>query len=273
MLSKDLLKKLKHIEIRSNRLVDELLAGDYRSSFKGKGMTFEDIREYYPGDDVRHIDWKVTARHNHTYVKQFSEERELNIFLMIDVSASNGFGYKRERIAEIGATLAFSANRNNDKVGALLFTDQVEKMIPSRKGRKHVLSIIDTLLSYEPKGKKTSLKEALQYYGRIMKKRTVLFIISDFADEGYEDSLKSLSRKHDIINICIVDPLEKKLPQGAVFTFEDLETGEVVEINNRKGEANFNALDQLPKGNVLLIDTEEDYTKKLKLFFRRRGIR
>lgn len=150
MLSKDLVKKRRHIEIKSNRLVDEIFSGEYRASFRVKGMEFEDIREYYHGDDVRNIDWNVTARYDQAFVKQFSEERELNIFLMIDVSHSNDFGRKKELIAEIGATISFSATRNNDQVGLLLFTDKVEKFIPSRKGKRHVLSIIDTILSFEP---------------------------------------------------------------------------------------------------------------------------
>lgn len=273
MLSKELVKKLRHIEIRSNRLVDEIFSGEYRSSFRGKGMTFEDIREYYPGDDVRNIDWNVTARYNKAYIKQFSEERELNIFLLVDMSCSNDFGRKRELIAEIGATIAFSANRNNDKVGTLLFTDHVEKFVPSEKGKRHVLSIIDTLLSYEPESKGTSLKEALEYFNRVMKRRSIVFVISDFADQGYEDALRSVSAKHDVINICIVDPLEEKLPKGAIFTFEDLETGQRVTVNNRKGDMTWQPIKAIAKKNLITIRTDEDYAKKFKVFFQKRGLR
>jgi len=167
LLSKELAKKIKHIEIKSNRLVDEIFSGGYRSSFKGKGMEFEDIRQYYYGDDVRNIDWNVTARYNEAYVKKFNEEREMNIFLMIDMSRSNDFGKKKELVAEIGATLSFSAIRNNDRVGMILFTDKVEKFIPSMNGKTHVLSIIDTILSFEPNSKGTKIEEALKYFNKV----------------------------------------------------------------------------------------------------------
>jgi len=273
VLSTELVKKIRHIEIKSKRLVDEIFSGEYRSSFKGKGMEFEDIREYYHGDDVRNIDWNVTARHNQTYVKQFSEERELNMFLMIDMSHSNDFGRKKELIAEIGATLSFSANRNNDRVGMILFTDKVEKFIPSQKGKRHVLSIIDTILSYAPQSKGTNITEALTYYNRIMKRRSVLFLISDFMDEGYEDAIKSMSGKHDLIMIRVMDPIEERIPSGAVFTFEDLETGEILTIDNHKNQIEIEPVKGLNKNNMISIYTHEDYVKKLKMFFLKRGLR
>lgn len=273
MLSQELLKKIKHIEIKSNRLVDEIFSGEYRSNFKGKGMEFEDIREYYPGDDVRNIDWNVTARQGGAYVKQFSEERELNIFLMVDMSCSNDFGRKRELIAELGATLAFSASKNNDRVGAILFTDHVEKFIPSKKGKRHVLSIIDSILTYEPTAKGTSIQEALSFYTKIMKRRSILFLISDFMDEGYEQTLRSLQGKHDIILLRIMDPIEESLPKGAVFVFEDLESGEIVTIDNHKGDVKLEPLQGMNRKNMISIRSDEDYVKKLKNFFTRRGIR
>ena len=179
MISTELIRKIRRIEIKSNKLVEEIFSGEYRSGFRGKGIEFEDIREYYPGDDIRNIDWNVTARHNKAYVKQFSEERELNIFLLIDMSRSNSFGNKKELIAEVGATLAFSANRNNDKVGVIFFTEKVEKFIPSKNGRKHVLSIIENILNFEPVHSGTNLAQALQYFNRI-EKTSVVFLISDF---------------------------------------------------------------------------------------------
>lgn len=272
MLSKDLVKKIKYIEIKSKRLVDEIFSGEYRSSFKGKGMEFEDIREYYSGDDVRNIDWNVTARYNQTFVKQFSEERELNIFLMIDVSCSNDFGRKKDIMTELGATLAFSANRNNDRVGMLLFTDKVEKVIPPKKGKRHVLSIMNTLLSYKPDSKGTNIKEAIDYYSRIAKKRSVLFIISDFMDTGYERAIKRIASKHEVIMIRIIDPIEEKIPKGVVFTFEDLETGEILVIDNHKGDVRLAPIKGISKRNMIDIYTNEDYVKKLKLFFTRRGL-
>ncbi|MBC7960947.1 MAG: DUF58 domain-containing protein [Vallitaleaceae bacterium] len=273
MLSKDLVKKIRHIEIKSKRLVDEIFSGQYRSSFRGKGMEFEEIREYYHGDDVRNIDWNVTARYGQAYVKQFSEERELNIFLMIDMSHSNDFGKKKDLIAELGATISFSATRNNDQVGLILFTDHVEKFIPSMKGKRHVLSIIDTILSFEPKSKGTKIQAALEYYDKVMKKRSVLFLISDFMDEGYNHALKSLSKKHDLIMIRVMDKVEEVIPSGAVFTFEDLETGEIVTIDNLKSEIKLEPVKGFNKNNIISIYTDEDYVKKLKMFFTRRGMK
>ena len=194
MTSKELIKKIRRIEIISNKLAEEIFSGEYRSGFRGRGMEFEDIREYYPGDDVRNIDWNVTARHNKAYIKQFEEERELNVFLLIDMSHSNSFGKKMELIAQLGATLAFSAIRNNDKVGMLLFTEKVEKYIQSKSGKKHVLSIIENILDFKPELKGTNLSNALQHFNRIEKKRSVIFLISDFLDQGFEKDLKGFLR-------------------------------------------------------------------------------
>lgn len=273
MLSKELIKKIRRIEIKSNKLVEEIFSGEYRSGFRGKGMEFEDIRQYYPGDDVRSIDWNVTARHNKAFVKQFCEERELNMFLLIDMSRSNSFGSKKDLIAEVGATLAFSASRNNDRVGVIFFTDRVEKFIPSQNGKKHVLSIIENILNFEPKHNRTDLAKALEYFNRIMKKRSVVFVISDFLDEGYKKDLKITSGRHDLVMVRVVDRAEELIPAGAIFTFEDLESGETVVLDNMNNECRVDTDVNLFRRNLINIYTDEDYVKPLKQFFRRRGHR
>ncbi|AUG58725.1 MAG TPA: DUF58 domain-containing protein [Ruminiclostridium sp.] len=273
MTSKELIKKIRRIEIISNKLAEEIFSGEYRSGFRGRGMEFEDIREYYPGDDVRNIDWNVTARHNKAYIKQFEEERELNVFLLIDMSHSNSFGKKMELIAQLGATLAFSAIRNNDKVGMLLFTEKVEKYIQSKSGKKHVLSIIENILDFKPELKGTNLSNALQHFNRIEKKRSVIFLISDFLDQGFEKDLKITSKHHDLVLIHIVDRAEEVIPQGAVFTFEDLETGEIFVLDNTKNQYKTKDHLDLPKSNYIKIYTDEDFVKPLKQFFKRRSRR
>lgn len=270
MITKELIRQIRHIEIKAEKLVEEVFSGEYHTRFKGKGMTFEDIREYYPGDDVRHIDWNVTARHNKTYVKQFSEERELNMFLLIDMSGSNDFAGKKDRIAEIGATLAYSANRNNDKVGLMLFTDRVEKVVPSKKGKKHVLSIIETILSYKAEGVQTNIRHALEQFGKMMKRPAILFVISDFMDDDYEKTVRMLRKRHDVVLIRVLDPQEEKLPLGAIFTFKDMETGERIVLDGRKGGGR-----QLkwpsPMKETITVHTDEDYVKLLRLYFMKRG--
>ncbi|AEV66809.1 DUF58 domain-containing protein [Acetivibrio clariflavus] len=271
MVSKELIKKIRQVEIKSNKLVEEIFSGEYRSGFRGKGIEFDDIREYYPGDDVRNIDWNVTARHNKAFVKQFCEERELNMFLLIDMSRSNSFGNKKDLIAEVSATLAFSACKNNDKVGVIFFTDKVEKFIPSSNGRKHVLSIIEHILSFEPESAGTDLAKALQYFNRVVKRHSVVFVISDFLDDGYIKDIKITDRKHDLVLIHIIDRAEELIPAGAIFTFEDLETGETLVLDNMKEERKINTDIALFKRNLINIYTDEDYVKPLKQFFRRRG--
>jgi uncharacterized protein (DUF58 family) len=271
MVSKELIKKIRQIEIKSNKLVEEIFSGEYRSGFRGKGVEFEDIREYYPGDDVRNIDWNVTARHNKAFVKQFCEERELNMFLLIDMSRSNNFGSKKNLIAEVSATLAFSACKNNDKVGVIFFTDKVEKFIPSMNGRKHVLSIIENILTFEPELTGTDLSKALQYFNRVVKKPSVVFVISDFLDDGYINDIKITDSKHDLVLVHIVDRAEEIIPAGAIFTFEDLETGETLILDNTKKERKLDTGITLFKRNLINIYTDEDYVKPLKQFFRRRG--
>jgi len=266
-------KKIRRIEIKSNKLVDEIFSGEYRSGFRGKGMEFENIRQYIPGDDVRSIDWKVSARYDKTFVKQFVEEREMNMFLLIDMSRSNSFGKKKEFIAEISATLALSAVKNNDRVGAIFFTGQIEKLIPSKNGKRHVLSIIESILSFEPQQSTTNIAQALQYFNRIEKKRSVVFLISDFLDEGYERELKASDSRHDLIRIRVVDRAEERIPAGAIFTFEDLESGETFVLDNLQRDFYM----PLPQGqfkrNLISIYTDEDYVKPLMQFFKRRGKR
>lgn len=265
-----MIKNIRRIEIKSKRLVEELFSGQYRSGFRGKGMEFDSIRQYVPGDDVRSIDWNVTARQNKTYVKQFAEERELNMYLLVDMSRSNSFGTKKTLIAELGATLAFSASFNNDRVGAVLFTDKVEKLIPSNTGRKHVLSIIESIVSFEPASGGTNVAGALQFLNRIEKKRSIVFVLSDFLDEGYARVVKMMSGKHDLVLLRVIDRAEEMIPAGAVFTFEDLETGETIVLDNTRNEYGPNAMSGLTGRNVVNIYTDEDYVKPLAIFFRRR---
>ena len=271
MVSKDLIKKIRRIEIKANKLVEDIFSGEYRSGFRGKGIEFDDIRQYYPGDDVRNIDWNVTARQNSAYLKQFREEREMNIFLLIDLSHSNNFGRKKDIIVELAATLAFSAIRNNDKVGAMLFTDKIEKMIPSKSGKRHVLSIIEDILRLKPEHKGTDLAKILQYFNKIVKKQSIVFLISDFLDSGFEKEIKISAQKHDLVLVRVIDRSEEQLPAGAIFAFEDLETGERMLIDNIKGKRSLEAVKNLSADNLINIYTDQDFVKSLKHFFKRRG--
>lgn len=268
----ELIKKIKKIEIKSDKIAEEIFTGDYRSAFRGKGMEFENIRRYMPGDDVRNIDWNVTARQNKVFVKQFCEEREMNIFLLIDMSKSNNFGKKKDFIAEISASLALSAARNNDRVGAVFFTGVIEKMIASKSGKKHVLSIIENILNFQPRQTGTNLAGALDYFNRIEKKRSVVFLISDFLDDGYMNELKISASRHDLILIRVADRAEDHIPAGAVFTFEDLETSENWVLDNLKGSFKTNPPAGCSKKNLVTVYTDEDYAKLLRQFFKRRRI-
>ena len=270
-MTTELAKKIRRIEIKSGKLVDEIFSGEYRSGFRGKGMEFENIRLYVPGDDVRNIDWNVTARQNKAYVKQFREEREMNIFLLIDMSRSNSFGQKRDFIAEISATLAFSATRNNDRVGVVFFTGKVEKFIPSKSGKSHVLSIIESILNFEPKETGTNISDALHFFNLIEKKRSIVFIISDFLDEGYEKDLRVSATRHDLIRIRVVDRAEERIPAGGIFTFEDLETGETFVMDNMKKDFDITPPETGSAKNLITIYTDEDYVKPLRGFFKQRG--
>jgi uncharacterized protein (DUF58 family) len=246
MIPREILKKIRQIEIRTNRIVTETLAGQYHSVFKGQGMNFDEVREYQPGDEVRSIDWNVTARMNHPFVKKFVEERELTLMLVVDVSGSGRFGSqaqsKRELAAEIASVLAFSAIRNNDKVGLVLFTDEVEKFIPPRKGRKHVLRVIREVLFFEPQRRGTNLPGALDFANRMLAHRAIMVLVSDFLSpsgttpsatdkRGFQTAIKQANRRHDLVAVQVTDRFEMELPDLGRLIFEDAESGEVVEIN------------------------------------------
>jgi uncharacterized protein (DUF58 family) len=236
MNTKELLKKVRKIEIKTRRLSDHIFSGEYHTSFKGRGMTFSEVRQYQFGDDVRAIDWNVTARYNEPYIKVFEEERELTMILMVDVSGSEAFGtksqLKSEVVTEIAATLAFSATQNNDKIGLLLFSDQVELFVPPKKGKSHVLRIIRELIEFEPKSKGTNLSQAIRFLSGILKKKAIVFIISDFiALDLYEHTLKIASKKHDITGIRVYDEREEKMPHVGLVSMLDAETGSAVWVN------------------------------------------
>ncbi len=241
MLSKEVLKTVSRIELSVRGTLDAVMAGVYHSSFKGNGMEFSEVREYIPGDDVRSIDWNVTARAGTPYVKKFVEERELNMLLMVDASSSSEFGsgsqMKGEVMATLTALLAFAAIRNNDKVGLLIFTDQVELFIPPAKGRKHVLRLIREVLYFKPENHKTNLQVALKYAGDVLKRKAVVVVLSDFLDSGFERSFEVLRKKHDVIALSVVDPRETELPAVGLVELEDPETGEVLLIDT--GDAAF----------------------------------
>jgi uncharacterized protein (DUF58 family) len=235
MDTKELLKKVRKIEIKTRRLSDHVFGGEYHSTFKGRGMTFSEVRQYQFGDDVRAIDWNVTARYNEPFVKVFEEERELTLMLMVDVSGSEFFGttqqFKRDILTEIAATLSFSALQNNDKVGLLLFSDQVELFIPPKKGRSHILRIIRELLEFEPKSKATDISSALAFLSGVLKKKAILFILSDFMDEGYEKTLRIAARKHDLTGIRVYDKLEEEMPNLGIVPMVDSETQAIQWVN------------------------------------------
>jgi uncharacterized protein (DUF58 family) len=247
-ISSEILNKVRQVEIKTNRLVDETLAGHYHSVFKGRGMDFDEVREYVPGDDVRTIDWNVTARTGRTYVKKFTEERELTILLIIDVSASGEFGSavqsKREIMAELGSVIAFSAVRNNDKVGLILFTDEAELYIPPKKGRSHILRVIREILFFQPEGTRTNIDAAMDFANQVIRRRAVAFLISDFCLPGdFEPSLHGLrpklqitNRHHDLVAVSVNDPRERELPDIGLLTIEDAETGEQVDLDTTRSD-------------------------------------
>lgn len=230
MLTKDLLKLVRQIEIRTKGLVNQVFSGEYHSVFKGRGMEFSEVREYQFGDDIRNIDWNVTARFGHPFVKIFEEERELTVMLMVDLSGSQMFGSlsktKQRVAAELSAILAFSALKNNDKVGLILFTDKVEKFVPPRKGNSHVLRIVRDVLSFEPEGNKTNLRSSLEFMNGAIKKRSIVFLLSDFMDDGYEKILRVVGKKHDLIGIVLDDRRESEIPKMGLIKLSDAETNE-----------------------------------------------
>ncbi|MEG2100005.1 MULTISPECIES: DUF58 domain-containing protein [Flavobacterium] len=231
MDTKELLKKVRKIEIKTKRLSNHIFSGEYHSSFKGRGMTFSEVRQYQYGDDIRNIDWNVTARYNEAHVKVFEEERELTMVLMVDISGSEGFGsksqFKKDIVTEIAATMAFSATQNNDKIGLILFSDNVELYIPPKKGRSHVLRIIRELIEFEPKSQKTDIAQALKFLSGTQKKKAIVFMISDFMSENYEQTLKIASKKHDITGVRVYDLREEKIPNLGMVTMLDAETGKI----------------------------------------------
>ena len=235
MDTKELLKKVRKIEIKTRRLSDHIFGGEYHSTFKGRGMTFSEVRQYQFGDDVRNIDWNVTARYSEPFVKVFEEERELTMMLVVDVSASGLFGtrnsFKQDIITEIAATLAFSATQNNDKIGLILFTDEIELYIPPKKGRSHVLRIIRELLEFQPKSQKTDIANALSYLSRVMKKKAIVFVLSDFLAEKYQRTLKITSGRHDVTGIRIYDEREEQIPNLGIVRMQDEETGKSLMVD------------------------------------------
>ena len=245
METKDLLKKVRKIEIKTRRLSDHIFSGEYHTSFKGRGMTFSEVRQYQYGDDIRSIDWNVTARYNEAHVKVFEEERELTMMLMVDISGSESFGTKNELkkdiVTEIAATMAFSATQNNDKIGLILFSDAIELYIPPKKGKSHVLRIIRELIEFKPQSKKTDLTQALKFLSSTQKKKAIVFMISDFmTDEDYEKTLKIAGKKHDITGIRVYDIREEKMPNIGMVEMEDAETGEIMVVDTTSKIARMN---------------------------------
>ncbi|HEY1556237.1 MAG TPA: DUF58 domain-containing protein [Kofleriaceae bacterium] len=235
LTSGELVKRAKKIELASRRLVDEQLAGQYHAVFKGRGLVFADVRPYYAGDDVRAIDWNITARMNAPHVKQFVEERDRTVNLVIDMSASGYFGSrgtsKRELAAELAAVVAFSAIKNNDRVGLYVVTDRVERYVPPKKGRRHVMRVIGEILAFQPRSRKTDLAAGVDFLAKVARRRSVVFLVSDFASEGWEGALRIVARRHELVPVVVGDPMEAGLPDVGLLVMEDLETGEVVEID------------------------------------------
>jgi uncharacterized protein (DUF58 family) len=288
LLPKEIVRKIRRIQITTNRLVNESLAGEYHSVFKGRGMEFDEVREYQHGDDIRTIDWNVTSRTGHPFVKRYVEERELTVMLLVDVSASGAFGSstktKAEVAAEISALLAFSAIKNHDRVGAILFTDCVEKFIPPRRGSTHVLRVIRELLFYRPKRQGTRIQQALEHLNLVVRKRAVVFLISDLLDQGFEPSLKVANRRHDVVIIQIVDPRERELPDVGIIEVRDAETREVVRIDTslskvrnayrehwEQNQQNQRRLFQSQHMDHVLINAAEPYDLPLVRFFEARA--
>jgi uncharacterized protein (DUF58 family) len=291
MIPSEILRKVRQIEIRTRSVVNSVLSGAYSSTFKGRGMEFAEVREYLPGDDIRLIDWNVSARMNDTYIKLFTEEREMTVLLLVDMSASGRFGSrvqeKRELAAEIAAVIAFSAIRNNDRVGLVIFTDEVEHFVPPKKGKKHVLRVISEILAFEPRSARTNLSRALEFVGRIARRRAVTFLVSDFLapTASYERALRITARRHDLVPVAVTDPLELALPDVGLVELADPETGEVVVFDTsgpeakafareaRRGlearESLFRRLDM----DALRVSTDKPYLPALTSFFEARARR
>lgn len=287
MLTKELLKQVKQIEIKTRNVVNEVFSGEYHSAFKGRGMEFAEVREYQIGDDIRSIDWNVTARTGSPFIKVFEEERELTVMLIVDMSGSLMFGSvdktKQQIAAELSAILAFSAMKNNDKVGLILFTDRIEKFVPPKKGRSHGLRIIREILSFQPEGNSTNIKGALEYLNHTIKRKSIAFLVSDFIDDGYEKILNIVGKKHDLIGVVLQDPREKDIPKSGLIKFKDAETGSLRYIDTSNSKVREQFYDMLDSQNALRksifmksrldsidVNTSESYVKPLANFFRKR---
>ncbi len=287
METKELIKKVRKIEIKTRGISNQVFAGNYQSAFKGRGMAFTEVREYQFGDDIRSIDWNVTARFNHPYVKVFEEERELTVMLIIDVSGSNEFGTRRqlkeEMITEISAVLAFSAINNNDKVGVIFFSSTIEKFIPPKKGTTHILRIIRELLDFKPEHQGTDISGALKYMRNVIKKKSVAFLISDMQDKGFEDALSIVAKKHDLVGIRVYDPLEREIPSVGLVRMRDAESGQMIwadtssksfrdNLNNWQIQHEKFLKNAFTRASVDLttISTDQDYVPPLIELFKRR---
>ncbi|MCM0665746.1 DUF58 domain-containing protein [Flavobacterium sp. B11] len=287
MDTKELLKKVRKIEIKTKRLSNHIFSGEYHSSFKGRGMTFSEVRQYQYGDDIRNIDWNVTARYNEAHVKVFEEERELTMVLMVDISGSESFGsknqFKKDIVTEIAATMAFSATQNNDKIGLILFSDTVELYIPPKKGRSHVLRIIRELIEFEPKSHKTDIAQALKFLSGTQKKKAIIFMISDFMSDSYEHTLKIASKKHDITGVRVYDIREERIPNLGMVNMLDAETGKIqlVDTSSKAVRMNYEKhyqeklnyfKDTFRKSGAGIVNTrvDENYVTKLLGYFKSR---
>lgn len=288
MNTKELLKKVRKIEIKTRRLSDHIFGGEYHSTFKGRGMTFSEVRQYQFGDDVRSIDWNVTARYHEPFVKVFEEERELTMMLLVDVSGSEFFGTqtqsKKDLLTEIAATLAFSATQNNDKIGLLLFSDKIELYIPPKKGRSHVLRIIRELLEFKPESRNTDINGALKYLTNVMKKKAIVFVLSDFLSDDYQRTLKIVSGRHDVTGIRIYDKMEEAIPNLGLVQVQDQESGKLITVNTGSKSVRhsyakyyesrvdyFKQSFSLSGAGIIENRTDENYVKKLLGYFKRRA--
>ena len=287
MSTSELLKKVKELEIKSKKITTHLFTGEYHSAFKGKGMSFREVREYTAGDDIRFIDWNVSARFSHPFTKLFEEERELTLMLLIDTSTSNLFGTvgkrKKELITEIAAVLAFSAVSNNDKVGVIFFSNKVEKYIPPKKGRTHALYIVRELLTIEPHTKGTNLDAAIKYFNNTTRQKSISFLLSDFLDTGYDNDLKVIGKKHDVIGIKVYDKMDMQLPDAGLLQLQDAETGKTKLVDSGNPLVRYNYQQhffkqtetctkyfRLAGADLLHVRTDEDYVKVLQKFFLKR---
>jgi uncharacterized protein (DUF58 family) len=284
----DILKKVRELEIKSKRLTNHLFTGEYHTAFKGRGMTFKEVRDYQPGDDIRFIDWNVSARMGHAYSKLFEEERELTVYLLVDVSASSLFGTfrqsKKDLITEICAVLSFSAITNNDKVGLIFFSEKVEKFIPAKKGRDHVLFMVRELLSFKAQASQTNILTALQFLNNTTRHKSIVFLLSDFADAGYHHALRVAAKRHDVIGVQVYDKRDEELPNVGLMQVRDAETGQVVTLNTKDAYTRYKYNQQFLKilddakvsfrksgADLMQVSTGQDYVKLLQQFFIRRA--